>query len=1145
MPDFVHLHTHSDYSLLDGAASIKDLIERTKSLNIKHLALTDHGNMFGSIQFYKECKKNKINPIIGSEFYIAPDSRLSKGTGESKTKFYHLVLLATSEKGYRNLIKLSSASYVEGFYYKPRIDDELLKRHAKDLIALTACLAGEIPSLILAGREDEAEKKAGYYADLFGKERFYLELQDHGISEQKKVNRALIELSRKTGIPVVATNDVHYVGKNDAKAQDVLICIGTNKKLAESDRLKFESPEFYYKSPQEMEELFGSYPSAMTNTLKIAEMCNITIPLPGPKLPDYHIPEGYTLKSYFYELAYQGLKERYRDLTPRIKERFDYEVSIIDSMNFIGYFLIVWDFIRFAREHDIPVGPGRGSGAGSIIAYALKITDIDPLKYGLLFERFLNPDRVSMPDFDIDFCYERRGEVIDYVTKKYGKERVGQIITFGTLKPKAVIRDVARVLDFPYDEADRIAKLVPGGPKITLEKALSLEQQLSELKKSGEKYEDLLEISKKLEGLRRHASTHAAGIVIGMSDLTDYVPLYRDPKTGSISTQYTMEYLEECGLVKMDFLGLKTLTLIEHTLSLLKKREISLDRSSIPDDDPQTFALLGEGKSTCIFQFESQGMQNILKKAKPSKIEDLIALNALYRPGPMEHIDQYIESRFNPDKISYPLPELKPILEETYGVIVYQEQVMEIARKVAGFSLGQADILRRAMGKKKEKVMEEMWEKFCTGALAKGYSKKVAENIFKLLIPFAGYGFNKSHAAAYSVLAYQTAYLKANYPAEFMAANLTNEIANPDKLAEYIHETREMGIEILRPDINLSEKTFTVLGGKIIYGLIGVKNVGTAAVDIILKERSTNGDFTDIVDFLERVDLKVVNRKVIETLIHCGLFDNLGENRATLFANLDKLLELAHKKQEMKMYGQASLFDGLKEDGFKEIEIERQPEYPQKQLLDWEKEYLGFFFSGHPLEKYRQIIDMHTTLHLARPEEAIADKSYTILGILKNVKEIITRTGKKMAFGLIEDFNGSIELVIFSDVFEKYRSILENDMIIAIRGKIDVSRGEPKFIVNAFHEIKDLTQDKTQPDIKVKSVHIMLSGNVYNTELLHQLCELCKKSNGTCALYIHPDSSSNGRSEYVKAGSDIRVKADKEFFDKLLEFPQVIKVWKE
>lgn len=1111
---------------------------------MKHLALTDHGNMFGAIQFYKECKNNDINPIIGSEFYISPDSRLKKTSGEGKTKFHHLVLLATDETGYRNLLKLSSYGYTEGFYYKPRIDEELLAKHSKGLIASTACIAGEIPSLILGYREEEAKEKAHYYNELFGRGRFYLELQDHGIPEQKKVNTALIRLSKSTGIPLVATNDIHYLNREDAKAQDVLICIGTNKKLSDSDRLKFDNPEFYFKTAEEMEKIFYECPEALANTVAIAKMCNLSISLPGPTLPQYQIPEGYTLKSYFYEIAFKGLKERYLEITNEIKERFDYEISVIDSMNYIGYFLIVWDFIRFAKEHAIPVGPGRGSGAGSIVAYSLKITDIDPLMYNLLFERFLNPDRVSMPDFDIDFCFEKRGDVIDYVTKKYGKDKVGQIITFGSLKPKAVIRDVARVLDINYDEADRIAKLVPMGPKITLDKALSMEPKLAEIANSGEKYKELLEISKKLEGLRRHASTHAAGIVIGKTELTNYIPLYREPKTGSISTQYTMEYLEECGLVKMDFLGLKTLTVIENTFKLLKCKGIDLERSSIPNDDKNTFRLLGQGKSACIFQFESSGMQNILKKAKPEKIEDLIALNALYRPGPMEHIDQFIESKLNPGRITYPLPELKTVLKETYGVIVYQEQVMEIARIVAGFSLGQADILRRAMGKKKAKVMDQMWEKFLAGAIKKGYSKEVADRIFKLLIPFAGYGFNKSHAAAYSILAYQTAYLKANFPAEFMAANLTNEITNPEKLAEYIHEVREMGIDIQPPAINLSEKYFTVVDDKIVYGLVGVRNVGGAAVDAILACRKEEGAFRDFIDFLERVDSKTVNRKVLETLIRSGLFDHTGENRATLFANLDRFLDHAHHKKEMKLYGQASLFDGVTDEGLFEIEFDRIPEYPQKQLLDWEKEYLGFFFSGHPLDKYRKVIRIQTNLDLSRAGEAIPDRTYTIVGILKNIKEIITKNGKKMAFGLIEDFKGTIELVVFNKTFEKYRDILQNDMVIAVTGRIDLKRGEPKFIVNDFLEIKDDFLEECMSKAPTNAIHILLSGNVYQKEYLYKLKEFCLKKKGSCTLYLHPDSG-NGKNEYIKAGSDIRVCADKEFIDKLLEFPHVAQVWEE
>jgi len=903
MPDFVHLHTHSDFSLLDGAASIEDLVARAKALGMKALALTDHGNMFGSLRFYKECRKEGIKPIVGCEAYLAPDSRHTKSGGEKGARYHHLGLLARDVTGYRNLLKLSSLGYTEGFYYKPRIDEELLARHHEGLIALSGCMGGELPSLILRGETDKARARAAAYRELFGEGGYYLEVQNHGIPEQVMINRELVEISRSTGIPLVAANDVHYVAREDAAAQDILLCIGMNKKVSEGKRLKFEYPEFYFKSGEEMLQALPGLEQALANTVRIAEACDLEIPLPGPLLPHYEVPEGYSLESYLAEVAHRGLERRYPSPAPAVRQRLDYELQVITTMGYTGYFLIVWDFIRFAREHGIPVGAGRGSGAGSLAAYALQITDIDPLKYGLLFERFLNPERVSLPDFDIDFCFERRGEVIDYVVGKYGADRVGQIITFGTLKARAVIRDVARVLDIPYAEADRIAKLIPFGPKMDLTRAMELEPELARISESGEVYRRLLETSLKLEGLARHASTHAAGIVIGRDELTSYVPLYRDPKTQIITTQYSMDYLEECGLVKMDFLGLKTLTLIRETLTLLSARGVELDITAIPEQDPATFRLLGQGRSTCVFQFESQGMQEVLKRAGPETISDLIALNALYRPGPMEYIDQFVDAKRGRTPIRYPLPELEPILKETYGVIVYQEQVMEIARQVAGFSLGEADILRRAMGKKKHEVMAKQKVKFLRGAAAKGYPTGVAEKIFELLVPFAGYGFNKSHAAAYSLLAYQTAYLKANHPAEFMAANLTNEITSTDKLAEYIAEARAMGLETLPPDSNLSDRNFTVQAGRIVYGLLGIKNVGTTAVERILEERSRSGPFTGLLDFLERLDLKVVNRKVVETLIACGVFDRLGENRATLAHNLDRLLEAVASSKESRRFG--------------------------------------------------------------------------------------------------------------------------------------------------------------------------------------------------------------------------------------------------
>jgi len=1130
---FVHLHTHSDFSLLDGAASIEGLVKKAVSLRMPALALTDHGNMFGILKFYKECLKNGIKPIIGSEFYIAPESRFKKSGTEKRTRHFHLVLLARNEEGYKNLIKLSSLAYTEGFYYKPRIDNELLEKYPAGLLCLSGCLAGEIPKLLAIDRIKEAGELALYYQGIFGKGNYYLELQNHGIENQKKVNRGLLEIHRMTGIPLAATNDVHYLDRDDARAQDILICIGTNKKVDEGKRLKFEFPEFYFKSLKEMEDLFGDVPESISNTVEIAEKCNVKIPLPGPQLPAYTVPEGSTRDEYLASIARKGLFKRYDTVTEEMKQRLDYELSVITSMGFTGYFLIVWDFIKFAKEHGIPVGPGRGSGAGSLVAYSLRITDIDPLKYGLLFERFLNPERVSMPDFDIDFCYERRGEVIDYVTKKYGENRVSQIITFGTLKPRAVIRDVARVLDIPYADADSIAKMIPYGPKMNFEKALKLEPRLKEIANKGEKYEELLKTSIKLEGLNRHASTHAAGIVIGRDDLTNYVPLYREAKTGTISTQYTMDYLEECGLVKMDFLGLKTLTLIANTLKLIRESGIELDINSVPDNDPATFKMLGEGRSTCVFQFESSGMRAILKRTKPERIEELIALNALYRPGPMEYIDQFINSKSGRRSIEYPLPELEPILKETYGVIVYQEQVMEIARKVAGFSLGQADILRRAMGKKKPKVMAEQKDLFIQGALKNGYKKPVAVKIFDLLIPFAGYGFNKSHAAAYSILAYHTAYLKTNYPAEFMAANLTNEINDTDKLSGYIKEAREMGIKVLPPDINLSKRDFSVSAGRIVYGLRGIKNVGKAAVEEIIRKREEAGSFKSFIDFLENVNLKTVNRKVVETLVFSGVFDSFKENRATLFHNLDRVLEIVAKTKEGKKYGQTSLFESGEEGDYEAVQFEKTEEWPEIDRLLYEKQNLGFFFSGHPLDSYRGIVEKYVNLKLSEIEKAQNDRIYTVIGILNDAREIITKNGKRMAFAKIDDYTGTVEVVIFSDVFEKVSDLLVAENILAVNGRVDKSRGNPKIIAEEIMEPEKLNGKD------VKTVHIRISEELKDEDNLMSIRDFLIERKGKCSLYFHLDGV------IIKASSQLKVSDDDDVVTRLKSYPQVVEVWKE
>jgi DNA polymerase-3 subunit alpha len=1139
MSEFIHLHTHSDYSLLDGIASIPNLVAKAKSMGMTHLALTDHGNMFGSLKFYKACLKQGIKPIIGSEFYVTPGGRFQKSSSENMAKYYHLVLLAKDHTGYRNLLELSSKSYLEGFYYKPRIDAELLKEHAQGLICLTSCLAGEIPSLILLDKNKEAKEKAVFYNNLFGKDNFYLELQYHGIPEQKKVNKALVEISQALAIPMVVTNDIHYVEKDDALAHDVAICIGTNKKLSEGTRLKFEHPEFYFKSAEEMATIFSSLPGALQNSLRIAEKCNLEIPFPGPELPHYQVPPGYTLESYLEEIVMKKLTERYQAVTTEMMQRIKYELSVINSMGYTGYFLIVWDFIKFAKEHNIPVGAGRGSGAGSLVAYCLEITDIDPLQYGLLFERFLNPERISMPDFDIDFCFEKRGEVIDYVTQKYGKERVAQIITFGTLKARAVIRDVARVLDIPYAEADNIAKLIPMSPKINLEKAIETEKKLKTLESKGEIYRKLFFVSKKLEGLCRHASTHAAGIVIGQDVLTRYVPLYKDPKTGSIATQYTMDFLEELGLVKMDFLGLKTLTLIQNTMKLLNRRGIEFDINAIPLNDSNTFKMLSLGKSTCVFQFESSGMQNILKRAKPERIEDLIALNALYRPGPMENIDQFINGKLNWTSVQYPLPELEPILKETYGVIVYQEQVMQIAQRVAGFTLGQADILRRAMGKKKREIMTEQKIKFVDGAVKNGYHKETALKLFELLIPFAGYGFNKSHAAAYSFIAYQTAYLKANYPKEFMAANLSNEVHNTDKLADYIKEARGMGMEILPPHLNLSEKEFTVVQGKIVYGLIGAKNIGDAAVDEIIRERREHGEYKSLLDFLARVNLKIVNRKAIEALILSGILDCFGETRATLFHNMDRLMEIAGRKREYRESGQGLLFGDLESEAMDNAFLGKIHEWPKMKLLMDERDSLGFFFSGHPLDDYSDLITKHATLNLAALQDAQEGRYYPVIGLIKSIKEIITKTGKKMAFVEIEDKNGSLETVVFSNIFEKYRDLLQENQVLVFYGKIDLSRGEISFIVDEIRRPENVKQKKTS------SVHLRITRDILNEENCYQLRDFLFEQKGDCTIYFHLVGNGDITEKIIKAAPALTIPADEDVLAKLRLYPQIIDAWSE
>jgi len=1117
MTDFVHLHVHSDFSLQDAAVSVMALADKAEKLGMTHIALTDHGNMFGMMEFLAACKetinekgdhekrKNPVKPIPGCEVYVSPGSRHDKKGTENENRYYHLVLLAANRQGYLNLVKLCSFAYTEGFYYRPRIDEELLAKYHDGLIALSACVSGEIPRLIQAQKTDEALEKARYYRDLFGSDgngnpNFYLEIQDHGIPadklrgslSQKEINNAVIGIARQTGIPLVATNDVHYLNKEDAIAHDILLCIGTAQTRSDEKRKKkYFGDNFYLKSGDEMAALFSEYPEAIANTLRIAERCVLDIPKIKtedlPKfLPDFEIPEGYeNADDYLRYLALEGLGRRYAKeklAFPEnlangkpwedIKNRAEFELDTIIQMGFTGYFLIVADFINWAKGHGIPVGPGRGSGAGSIVAYSLRITDIDPLKYNLLFERFLNPERISMPDFDVDFANEGREEVINYVTGKYGRERVGQIITFGTLGAKAVIKDVARTLNITIPESDMITKLIPNpkGPNdvITLQKAIDRETRLRELSQDA-RYIELFALAKKLEGLNRHSSIHAAGIVIGKSSLHDFVPLYRDSKTGGIATQYSMNFLEGCGLVKMDFLGLKTLDVIKHSVELIRQRggeyaDFSIE--AIPEDNAATFKMLGEGKSFEVFQFESDGMQSVLKRARPSSIEDLTALNSLYRPGPMDNINQFIDSKNGRQKISYPDPSLEEVLKETYGVIVYQEQVMQVARIIAGYTLGHADELRRAMGKKNMEKMVKEKAMFIAGAMERGYSEKKAVEIFELLIPFAGYGFNKSHAAAYSVVAYQTAYLKANFPAEFMAANLTNEIhsQDKDKLAVCIAEARKMGLTVDPPDINHSHKLFTVVEGRIVYGFLGIKGLGEGAANEIVKCRS-EGQYVDFLDFLNRVDIKAIGKSVIEKLIQTGAFDKLGTKRDNLLGNFERAVEYVQNIKDDREFGQGSLFGETGEKEYPDFEFEVFPEANRADKLKIEKDLIGFYFSGHPMDEYRELWKKMVKADLGNPE-ALVQGSQILLGLIKNIKQITTNRGDKMAFASLEDYKGEIELTFFSVAWEKCRDRVVNDKVAILKGKIEYQADKDKrsFTVDEYLDINDAERAVKEED---------------------------------------------------------------------------------
>lgn len=1072
---FCHLHVHTEYSLLDGSGKIKEMIKRVKNLGMDSIAITDHGVMYGAIDFYEEAKKEGIKPILGCEVYVAPTSRFDKESGHSESKYNHLILLAKNNIGYANLMKIVSIGFTEGFYYKPRVDVEILEKYSEGIIALSACLAGAIPRMLLAGKYEEAKKHALKMNEIFGENNFYLELQDHGISEQKYVNADLIRLSKETNIPLVCTNDVHYIEAEDAAYHDVLLCVQTGKVLSDENRMRYPGGQFYLKSPNEMYELFSDVKEAIENTTKIAERCNVELEFGVTKLPIYKTPKEFkNAYEYLKHLVYEGLSKRYENVTDEIKERADFELETIKNMGYVDYFLIVWDYINFAKKNDIPVGPGRGSAAGSIVSYSLCITDLDPRKYNLIFERFLNPERISMPDIDVDFCYEGRQKVIDYVVDKYGKECVSQIITFGTLAARAAIKDVGRALEFSYNETDRIAKMIPQVPKMTIDKALTENEELKKLYDSDSNIRKIIDTAKKLEGLPRHASVHAAGVLICDKPIDEYVPLSLGAK-GEFVAGFSMTILEKLGLLKMDFLGLKTLTVIKDAKELIKKKNPNIDLENIPLDDKKTFEYISTGRCDGMFQLESKGMKSFMKELKPSNIEDLIAGISLYRPGPMEFIPKYIKGKNAKDLVTYETPLLEPILKPTYGCIVYQEQVMQIVRDLAGYSWGRSDLVRRAMSKKKADVINKERENFIygneeegvLGCVKNGISKEVAGRIYDSILDFANYAFNKSHAACYAYVSYMTAYLKTHFPVSYMAALLTSVIDTTDKVTEYINEARQMGIEILPPNINESFSSFSVEDEKIRMPLNAIKTLGKNIVDEIVKERE-NGKFTSVNDFARRMCLKI-NKRSFENLIKAGSLDEFKNTRASLLASYEELLETSTKKTKDSISGQISFFDMFenKEEETFLVSIKELKELETNKLLEYEKEVLGIYLTGHPLDEVDKILNAKITANMGdfkvKEEnetcEVKDEATYIVGGILKDIKGITTKKGENMAFATLEDAYGECELVIFPKIFSNTKEELKDGNLVFVLGRANVdSSGSAKIIVQNIKKIEDMSK---------------------------------------------------------------------------------------
>ncbi|MBP9853454.1 MAG: DNA polymerase III subunit alpha [Candidatus Omnitrophica bacterium] len=1129
--DFVHLHVHTQYSLLDGTCRINKLIEKAVEFQMPAVAMTDHGNMFGAIDFYLAAQKAKIKPIIGVEAYVAVHgTRFDKSTQNKATS--HLLLLCKDIAGYQNLMKLTSIAYLEGFYYHPRIDKGILAQHSKGLICSSACLKGEVAWNLMQGSYNAALKSADDFQNIFGKGNFYLELMDHGIEAQKKVNPLIIKISKELNIPLVATNDVHYLEPHQSHAHDALLCIQTQSTLDDPGRMKLQTGEFYFKDSIAMRNLFHEVPEAIANTVEIAEKCDLKLNFDEYHLPRFEPPVGKSQKEYIIQLCDEGLKRRYQTVSKEIQERLTHEINVIEKMDFIAYFLIVADFINFAKESHIPVGPGRGSAAGSLVSYLLGITDLDPLHYGLLFERFLNPDRSGMPDIDIDFCYERRGEVIEYVTKKYGASNVAQIITFGTMQARAAIRDVGRVMGVSYTDVDRIAKLIPNDLGITLEEAITKEPQLEQLCKSDKASNDIYEMAKVLEGLTRHASIHAAGVVISDKPLTEYVPLFKT-SDDQITTAYSMNSIAKIGLLKMDFLGLRTLTVIDDAIKLVKQRHnIILDIERVKLDDQKTYQMLSKAKSFGVFQLESAGMRELLKKIKPSEFEDLISILALYRPGPMGSgmLDDFIKRKRGEIPVIYDHPKLEPVLKATYGIIVYQEQVMQIPVVLAGFTLIQADHLRRAMSKKIASVMEQLRKDFVDGCEKTSHiSTEKANKLFDLIDYFSGYGFNRSHSAAYAMITYRTAYLKANYPVEFMCSILNSELNNTDKLVEYIKECESNGIKILPPNINQSLKKFSVVNEKTIqYGLMAVKNVGSSAIDSIVDERGKR-PFQSLQDVCERVDLRLTNRKVLESLIKCGALDDFKIFRSQMFTILDRTLEISTKTQKEKASGQVSFFDSMSFDSGFIKESEKLPEineWPPNQILTYEKEVLGYYVSGHPLSHYHVEIKQFTDFSTKNLTKAIDGEDIRIVGLISKVKLTNTRkTNERMAIVRLEDAEGEVEVVVFPSVYVNLAPFIREGEVVFLKGKVNIRDDEAKIIANDMGQIQDVYKS-------IKSINLDLTS--LEEKGINHLKKKLSNSPGKIPVYLRLSTASN-KSVEILVGENLYIAPNEHLMNEIKE----------